>query len=130
MSCFPVCRALPPSDCMIRYVLEYYALASIGKQCTLRVYTRIPDQHFSVILYYDHLLTFPAEVQRIWTRRLTLSSILFLVNRYVVFGGYIFVLYIEFFPPKSIEVSPSLLISTSKTIKCFVLRLVVSPITR
>ncbi|KAL5526964.1 hypothetical protein ACEPAF_8693 [Sanghuangporus sanghuang] len=56
------------------FILQYYSLASV------------------VLLYYDHLLTFPMEVRRVWRRRLTLSSVLFLVNRYVVFGGYIFVL--------------------------------------
>ncbi|KAL5485603.1 hypothetical protein ACEPAI_6644 [Sanghuangporus weigelae] len=63
------------------FILQYYSLASV------------------VLLYYDHLLTFPMEVRRVWRRRLTLSSVLFLVNRYAVFGGYIFVLYMSFFPP-------------------------------
>ena len=34
------------------------------------------------LLYYDYLLTIPAEIQCIWKRKLTLASILFLINRY------------------------------------------------
>ena len=34
------------------------------------------------LLYYDYFLTLPAEIQCIWNRKLTLASILFLINRY------------------------------------------------
>jgi len=37
-----------------------------------------------VMLLYDHMLTFDQEVQLIWSTKLTLPSLLFLFNRYVV----------------------------------------------
>ncbi|KAF5321748.1 hypothetical protein D9619_001272 [Psilocybe cf. subviscida] len=36
-----------------------------------------------VMLIYDHILTFPEEVDRIWKRKISGASILFLINRYV-----------------------------------------------
>ncbi|KIK65885.1 hypothetical protein GYMLUDRAFT_70162 [Collybiopsis luxurians FD-317 M1] len=47
------------------------------------------------LLYYDHLLTFDAEVQFIWSHLST--SKLFLLNRYFSFGGNIVVLLLMFF---------------------------------
>ncbi|TFK35061.1 hypothetical protein BDQ12DRAFT_688738 [Crucibulum laeve] len=36
-----------------------------------------------IVLLYDHILTFPEEVQRIWSQKLSVASILFLINRYI-----------------------------------------------
>ncbi|KAF8802152.1 hypothetical protein BYT27DRAFT_7197232 [Phlegmacium glaucopus] len=36
-----------------------------------------------VMLIYDHMLTFPDEVERIWKQKITGASILFLINRYL-----------------------------------------------
>ncbi|KAF8994599.1 hypothetical protein BDQ17DRAFT_1331078 [Cyathus striatus] len=36
-----------------------------------------------VMLMYDHILTFPEEVERIWKRQISGASILFLLNRYI-----------------------------------------------
>ncbi|KAH8109877.1 hypothetical protein DFH11DRAFT_1746866 [Phellopilus nigrolimitatus] len=66
------------------FTLQYYTIASI------------------TVLYYDHIITFPTELRRIWQRRLTLSSALFLINRYVTFCGYFVVLYLLFDPPDNI----------------------------
>ncbi|KAI5117895.1 hypothetical protein M0805_001552 [Coniferiporia weirii] len=63
------------------FILQYYTIASI------------------TILYYDHINTFPVEVQRIWGRRLTLSSTLFLLNRYITSLGYLPIIYFIFNPP-------------------------------
>ncbi|GJJ10975.1 hypothetical protein Clacol_005204 [Clathrus columnatus] len=41
----------------------------------------------SVVLAYDYLLTFSAEVKYIWRRKPTLPSILFLILRYFTFVG-------------------------------------------
>ncbi|EJD06325.1 uncharacterized protein FOMMEDRAFT_16941 [Fomitiporia mediterranea MF3/22] len=84
MSLFP--RSLVFETIEQIYVLQYYAIASI------------------VVLYYDHLLTFRMEAKRIWYRQLTISSVLFLLNRYITFFGYIFVIYLNFFPPTSVIV--------------------------
>ena len=41
------------------------------------------------ILYYDHALTLPAEIQRFWIRgSLTWPTLLFFVNRYLAFFGH------------------------------------------
>ncbi|KAF9457304.1 hypothetical protein BDZ94DRAFT_1326365, partial [Collybia nuda] len=36
-----------------------------------------------VVLVYDHILTFSEEVERVWKKKITGVSILFLINRYV-----------------------------------------------
>ncbi|KIM81160.1 hypothetical protein PILCRDRAFT_503234 [Piloderma croceum F 1598] len=42
-----------------------------------------------VILYYDHALTLPAEIQRFWIRgSLTWPTFLFFANRYLAFLGH------------------------------------------
>ncbi|KAI0062120.1 hypothetical protein BV25DRAFT_1825981 [Artomyces pyxidatus] len=38
-------------------------------------------------LYYDHLITFPDEVARIWSRPFSRPSFLFYLNRYIPFFG-------------------------------------------
>ncbi|KIJ54833.1 hypothetical protein M422DRAFT_240918 [Sphaerobolus stellatus SS14] len=37
-----------------------------------------------VLLVYDHVLTFPLEVERIWKRKLTAPTVLYLILRYVI----------------------------------------------
>ncbi|KAJ7634564.1 hypothetical protein FB45DRAFT_1025499 [Roridomyces roridus] len=49
-----------------------------------------------VLYIYDHILTFPAEVDKIWSQPLTLASTLFYLNRYVTHGQFI-VLQVAFF---------------------------------
>ncbi|PAV16742.1 hypothetical protein PNOK_0836200 [Pyrrhoderma noxium] len=63
------------------YILRYYVLASV------------------IILYYDHLITLRNEIGQIWNRKISLNSILFLINRYTTSFGYIFELYIAFDAP-------------------------------
>ncbi|KAH9916252.1 uncharacterized protein BXZ73DRAFT_105882 [Epithele typhae] len=48
------------------------------------------------ILYYDYFLTFSLEVERFWSRRFTLVSFAFFLNRYVLLLGHIPVIF-EFF---------------------------------
>ncbi|KAI9459158.1 hypothetical protein BJY52DRAFT_384140 [Lactarius psammicola] len=43
------------------------------------------------LLYYDHVLTFPAEVSHIWSQPISPNTLLFLLNRYVAFLGNIVV---------------------------------------
>ena len=51
----------------------------------------------AAILYYDYLLTFQLEVDRLWSvGRYTWASVLFFVNRYLALLGHIPVIY-EFF---------------------------------
>ncbi|KAI0249759.1 hypothetical protein BJV78DRAFT_639765 [Lactifluus subvellereus] len=38
-------------------------------------------------LYYDHILTFPAEVSHVWPQPFSANKLLFFVNRYVGFFG-------------------------------------------
>ncbi|KAH9015855.1 hypothetical protein EDB84DRAFT_1525191 [Lactarius hengduanensis] len=39
------------------------------------------------VLYYDHVLTFPAEVSHVWSQPISVNTLLFLLNRYVAFLG-------------------------------------------
>jgi len=50
-------------------------------------------------LYYDHIITFPEEVRKIWKRRLSILNILFIINRYTTFFGYIPITYFIFNSP-------------------------------
>ena len=40
------------------------------------------DLQLLALLFYDYVLTFPAEVRCIWNRKITGASLLFFVNRY------------------------------------------------
>ena len=44
------------------------------------------------LVIYDHILTFTEEIRKIWSRRFTLASIIFLSNRYMSLAGYIVVM--------------------------------------
>ncbi|KAJ7634572.1 hypothetical protein FB45DRAFT_909213 [Roridomyces roridus] len=58
-----------------------------------------------VLYLWDHILTFPVEVDKMWSQRLTLASMLFYLNRYVTHGQFI-VLQVAFFETHwSVEVS-------------------------
>lgn len=51
----------------------------------------------TAILVYEHLATLSMEVERIWNRRnLNLNSALFLLNRYLALGAYVFSMYLSF----------------------------------
>ncbi|PPQ78285.1 hypothetical protein CVT25_011744 [Psilocybe cyanescens] len=65
-----------------------------------------------VILYYDYILTFPDEFNRYWnrSRKITIATILFFLNRYLTTLGYLpfFILYIRpTTSPNRLEVSRS-----------------------
>jgi len=47
-------------------------------------------------LYYDHLITFPEEIRKIWKHRLSFLNILFIINRYTTCFGYIPIVYFTF----------------------------------
>ncbi|KAI5119073.1 hypothetical protein M0805_005491 [Coniferiporia weirii] len=64
--------------------VKYYAIASV------------------TVLYFDHAVTLPTEIQRIWCTRFTGATALFLLNRYVPFFGFIPILLSLFNPPFSI----------------------------
>ena len=46
----------------------------------------------TALVIYDHILTFTEEIRKIWSRRFTLASIIFLSNRYISLAGYIVVM--------------------------------------
>ncbi|KAF8628055.1 hypothetical protein AX17_006059, partial [Amanita inopinata Kibby_2008] len=54
-------------------------------------------------LYYDHALTFIDEINYIWSKRITLSSFFFILNRYTAFFGNAGILAV-----KLAEISPKL----------------------
>jgi len=72
---------LDVSELQRMYLLRYYCLISI------------------VYLYYDHILTLPAEINCIWGRKFNLVTVLFLLNRYTTFFGYIPILFFLFNTP-------------------------------
>lgn len=51
-------------------------------------FTHSCAQVFAIsVLYYDHVLTFPAEVSHVWSQPISVNTLLFLLNRYVAFLG-------------------------------------------
>ncbi|KAJ8585027.1 hypothetical protein M405DRAFT_853799 [Rhizopogon salebrosus TDB-379] len=42
------------------------------------------------LLYYDYFLTFPAEVKYIWSRRFTISTILYICCRYALLANLLY----------------------------------------
>jgi len=59
------------------------------------------------VLYYDHLLTLPWEIDLIWKARFTLVSFIFLLNRYLTPLGYIVFVYFQYQVPNNPIVSLS-----------------------
>jgi hypothetical protein len=52
------------------------------------VFTHTCAQAFALtLLYYDHILTFPAEVSHMWSQPISANTLLFLSNRYVALFG-------------------------------------------
>ncbi|TDL15691.1 hypothetical protein BD410DRAFT_902465 [Rickenella mellea] len=66
--------------------LQYFCLASI------------------TILYYDHLVTLPTEIERIWRPKLSPISVIFLLNRYVTCFGYVPIMFFFFDSPNDSHV--------------------------
>ena len=60
-----------------------------------RLLTKVLSQ-LAVILYYDYLLTFSAEVSYIWPQPISLNILLFYLNRYIAFASKIIPLIILF----------------------------------
>ncbi|KIM74120.1 hypothetical protein PILCRDRAFT_14678 [Piloderma croceum F 1598] len=56
------------------------------KQLTINYYVSLVS---FVILYYDHALTLPMEIQRFWIRGFTWATLFFFINRYLAFLGHI-----------------------------------------
>jgi len=51
------------------------------------------------ILFYDHILTFSDEIHKIWNRKHSFISTLFIINRYTTSLGYIPITYFIFHSP-------------------------------
>ncbi|EJF59421.1 hypothetical protein DICSQDRAFT_172022 [Dichomitus squalens LYAD-421 SS1] len=62
----------------------------------------------ATIVVFDYLMTVQQELELFWKRRLNLSSILFLSNRYVAISYYVALLPIRFFPSVTQEYGPSM----------------------
>lgn len=74
--------------CDYRTINYYVSLVSFGK-CVHLVYDVQSKLRISVILYYDHALTLPMEIQRFWMRGFTWATMFFFINRYLAFLGHI-----------------------------------------
>jgi len=58
----------------------------------------------TVILYYDHALTLPMEIQRFWIRGpFTWATFFFFMNRYLAFLGHIPVIMQVFWDPSDLS---------------------------
>ena len=57
-------------------------MIAFGGTCTTHLNVEIGTHFLSALYIYDVLLTFDEEVDRIWERRVSTASILFLLNRY------------------------------------------------
>ncbi|KAF4616415.1 hypothetical protein D9613_008244 [Agrocybe pediades] len=55
--------------------------------------TRYSRMASNTLVIYDHLITFDDEIELIWRRKCSLSSIIFLLNRYYVLGSMLFASY-------------------------------------
>ncbi|TDL23571.1 hypothetical protein BD410DRAFT_787419 [Rickenella mellea] len=53
------------------------------------------------LLYYDHILTLRDEIKHIWRRKLSPISIVFLLNRYTSFFGYMPIIFFFFNSPRN-----------------------------
>jgi len=65
----------------------WLTLASVG--CISRPWF-MEDDCFLALLYYDYFLTFPAEVKYIWSRKPTLSTILYIFCRYALLANLLY----------------------------------------
>ncbi len=69
-----------------RFSLQCYTLASISSFRVIpsfdlyRYKTNPLSFHETAFLYYDHIVTFPEEVRKIWKRRLSFLNILFIIK--------------------------------------------------
>ena len=52
------------------------------------------------IVFFDYLVTFSDEVNSIWSRKFSLATAIFFLNRYVSLSGYAVHLYFLFFTVK------------------------------
>jgi len=71
---------------------ESFVLATTTAIFSLQCYTLASI----TFLYYDHFITFPEEIRKIWKRRLSFLNILFIINRYTTCFGYIPIIYFTF----------------------------------
>ncbi|KAJ3509553.1 hypothetical protein NLJ89_g5162 [Agrocybe chaxingu] len=65
------------------------ALVTIANHLRIGKYVQVAG---FVVLIYDHILTFPEEVERTWKRKLTPAAFLFYLNRYITPLQYIVVI--------------------------------------
>ncbi|KAF4615904.1 hypothetical protein D9613_011367 [Agrocybe pediades] len=70
MSSIPTLPPLPSPNALAEAVRHLQA----GKYFQIAAY---------VMMIYDHMLTFPEEVERIWKARFSGATVLFLINRYI-----------------------------------------------
>ena len=68
------------------FTLDHLSVIALGEHANynMRRGTVADDRH-TVIVYYDHLITFDSEYRYIWKRLGSPSSWLFLINRYFAF---------------------------------------------
>lgn len=90
-------------DCNVRLPhcddlqFAHHDLASCSSVCSIPVsvgriswYRCTNDEGFLALLYYDYVLTFPAEVKHIWSRRITVSTLLYICCRYALLANLLY----------------------------------------
>lgn len=73
-------------------MIEYYCIVassgtSLGNTSYVMSLLRF---HITALLWFDHMLTFPSEYSRIWRRKFTGATLVFLLMRYAAFIERIF----------------------------------------
>ena len=66
-------------------------------------------ENVTVVYAYDYGLTLPDEIAYIWMRKMTVTTILFLLNRYVVFAMLLEEVYLTFVdgrPKLTLDLAP------------------------
>ena len=106
-----------PEECTLntlasRISANYCAFASLSEQSsTYDIMCNAYTHYFSAILVFDYLLTFPGEVDFIWSRKVSVPTFIFISNRYVNILAKIFLLAnILYWPGQSTQVRRPFLI--------------------
>lgn len=85
---------VPTNDkqCDTRLLNKYITLASTSKQSKFSKFCSI-NWLYPAIVIFDYFLTFSDEIRTIWLTRYTMTSAIFIINRYISLAGYIVVVY-------------------------------------
>ena len=73
----------------MHFFIQYSTIG--GSPTTTLLYYR-PSSVLAALLWYDYALTWPREVQYFWTKRFTLSTLLYVLCRYGMVANILYTL--------------------------------------